>query len=937
MNILFFLEPVIYRGEPAAASAHFMWVDCFRRAAELSQGSLALVSNADVCAAWSQSEFGSTAGIKCFELNAFEILSQFNFERARYSKAVFDTPDGDNPFSAELTRVRAVFNPDLVVMTSQNGFASRAFAGLRVLCVEQAPLPRLGHPLRTAFDPCGHQQHSIFELYGERIRTLPLRRKARLEAGDLLRQLENSAGTAKPEGRLAQAALADIQKEGPVALLVTQPTDHVTYEGAFGPVELEDLIYSWSQMLPQGWIGVPTYHFGQRVSEKLEKSLARSGCRLRFLPRAYSQDLTEPLLMVANGMITISSSSAMTGLLFRKRVVVTGKSPLSHWCESDPTKIASIEPLSWNAATSTLAFLTHRFSQRHDLLIKEPERLGALLRSLMTQGDPAEWLLDIGSWRAEAAAELFHFSTCSGQPNNFGGTCLRDELKQQLQDRIAEYESLKAEWTQAVAQRDRLDAQYAPLQAERDSFREEWVSAVADRDRRLHELEQQSAANVFLSDELRRSQADRDRFAAELALARVRTDAIAQECASALLDTRRLERALAVANDDAECAKRDLTRKTLELQAVADERNISLKERERLETLVAECQSRESECQRREAEAIAQRDEIQSQLTELLSKQELLEQESKLARCTAAAELEAVRRDLDSSTRDFEGQRDAWAGSARSAADEIERLSREISNSCSLIDSVSSELTTVREQLHQVTEAAAASSLAFSQEKREIHEALLVASDRSSQLSVALKQALSDNADLGKRAEAGDRYVAELKQSNNRLQETVDTIPDLQQKHREIEVVNDALSRQILTTNEACLSAQAESSVLLDTLQKELTRSGIYHSRWMATITDHGYTAQQWQQAITERDKLRVRFVASSDAADALTLKIEALLIAHRDENNRANSLMQRLETSEADFEVFRQFIFDSSWWRINAALRRLLSILGRKPRAIGY
>jgi Capsule polysaccharide biosynthesis protein len=407
MRVLFFLEPVIFRDDPAFLTAHVLWVDCIKNAVIGLGGNFALAANADVCEIWRNSLQDELMSTTCFALNSYSVLAAFGFRRSDYAKALYGSGVPSNVLLEDLSRIRKEFDPDLVVMTSQNAFARRAFLGVPIYSVEQAPLPRLGHPFRTAFDPCGHQTGAILETHADRIKNLPLRPDDRTELWALMRNIESYASTANALSLQAREAINVIKRDGPVALLVTQPPDWVTYEGALQNIELEGLLCSWVASLPIGWIGVPTYHPGFRLRPQIEQAIARSFPQIRFLPHELSQGLTESMLTCADGVITLSSTTAMTALLLQKRVVVTGRAPYNAWCLQNPADIESAKPLTDDEVCSTLAFLSNRFSYIHSTLLSEPKIIQNLIEVAISKRDLAEWFLDLSTWSISQAQSQF--------------------------------------------------------------------------------------------------------------------------------------------------------------------------------------------------------------------------------------------------------------------------------------------------------------------------------------------------------------------------------------------------------------------------------------------------------------------------------------------------------------------------------------------------
>ncbi|AMU15798.1 hypothetical protein K6Y74_30395 [Burkholderia cenocepacia] len=492
MRVLFFLEPVIFRDLPSLISAHFHWVEYFRLACRSNDWHFALTANDSTCAQWAESHPDAT-DVALYPINPFTTLASFDHTRKRYAKAAYADHVAENPLTNRLKEIRKQFTPTLVVMSSQSTFARQAFSGIPILSIEQAPLPRLGHPIRTAFDPCGHQTSSLLETHANEIRGHRLPPKTRQQSLDLLNAIRHTAVVADSRGMQAIAALEDIRRDGPVALLVTQPTDAVTYEGAYEAVELENLLYAWAEALPPGWIGVPTYHAGQRLTEEMERVLAAATPRLRFLPQQLSQSFSEPLLTAADGMVTISSTCAMAGLLFQKRVVVVGRAPYNAWCSRDPAQLDTTPVLSDDEAASLLCFLTHRLAISHDVLDRDITPLTDLMRAVVKSENPSAWLTDLSTWTPEQANTLFHFRACVGSQINTQG-CLRTQLEQQLSDAVTMRDVYESEWKAAVADRDRIKEILASTADERDTLLNRLSIADDERKALEHDLASQRQA-----------------------------------------------------------------------------------------------------------------------------------------------------------------------------------------------------------------------------------------------------------------------------------------------------------------------------------------------------------------------------------------------------------------------------------------------------------
>jgi hypothetical protein len=406
LRILFFLEPVIFRNRPTFLSAHFMWARIIMR----SSDSFALAATSEVCQAWRRDNPDPDAICRCFPIDSFSPLSTVGYSRANYAKALYGTGEAPNALSDALGDIRSEFAPDIVVMSSQNAFAQRAFFGIPSFFIEQSPLPRLGYPMRLSLDPYGHQTPSLLGRFATRIRHIELEPAQRRDLIGVLDGIKSDLSNRDTKYASALQALDNIGGQDKVALLVTQPPDWVTYEGAFRPIDPVTLLYAWAQSLPDGWIGIPTYHVGYAPSREMEIALERSCPRLRFLPIEFSQGLTEVLLVRASGMITISSTAAMTGLLLQRKVVVVGQSPFNSWCTDNPELIASASPLSQSEVASTLAFLCHRYSHLMEDLETDPRRLVQIIEQIQASADPIDWFMDISDWSIDRVRRSFGFA-----------------------------------------------------------------------------------------------------------------------------------------------------------------------------------------------------------------------------------------------------------------------------------------------------------------------------------------------------------------------------------------------------------------------------------------------------------------------------------------------------------------------------------------------
>ncbi|WP_343683502.1 hypothetical protein [Asticcacaulis sp.] len=559
MRVLFFIDPVIYRGGPLEYASHFHWVDLFAKAvAELEGGRFALASSQPLCSAWIS---GNGPKGEVFPLNSVAVLADFQHDRAAYSAAVYSKEDGKGYLAKELQSVRDRFNPDLILCSFQNSIAAQAFSGVPMVYLEQAPLPRIGHPRRVYFDPSGHQIGSTFEVMRDSILSMRLTTSQAEGGARLLAAVKRQLLEFHPNAPRVADELEKISQIGKVAIFATQPPDGVTYEGAYKRVELEGLICEWAQNLPAGWVGVPTYHFGKSLTIEMEEALSKSLPNVRFLPQNISRDHTELLLLLADGLVTISSTTAMSALLFQKPVIAVGRSPYNSWSKTNIREIEQGEVLSNIDAVRLLVFLTNKFCYSDDEFIINKNLTYELLKEFCSPNYISS-LFDISNWNIEYASRLFNFSPevegSIGTPSSFrwkskvrelAGSLasLEKEWAQAVKDRdgvIAENNELREQFDRILLENDTLSARLTSTLAERDQLMsiraqeaEELESAKALRNSALQELEQARASLNSSESEWRQAVSDRDKvieenrhLKAEFASLRITVDQAKIQC-----------------------------------------------------------------------------------------------------------------------------------------------------------------------------------------------------------------------------------------------------------------------------------------------------------------------------------------------------------------------------------------------------------------------
>lgn len=405
MRVLFYIEPAILKRVPKSLSVHLYWANLL--APSFDVGDFAIVSNEEICSEWLDVPEKSRGSRVAFPVNGLDVLQSFNYQVKPYQLSLYTEGNTNGYLYDQLRHVRKSFDPSMVIMTWQSSTARAAFEGLPIINIEQPPLPRAGHPQRIAFDPVGHQKASLLDKHQMRIRQIKLEPKTADEMKTLISKARLHLRSDK-RIRAAQDEIESLARSSKIAIFAMQPPNSVPCYSGYDSADLVSLICQWEEQLPQGWIGVPTFYAGFELSAELQTYFERSRPRLKVLPEGLSSHTTEGLLCVADGLVTVTSTSAMTGLLFGKRVVSVGCGPLRRWGGLDVRDLDCAPLMSVEEAAASLAFLTGRYCYTDEAIRSDPNIFRAMADVFVGFDDPAEWLLDLTDWTPGRARSMFN-------------------------------------------------------------------------------------------------------------------------------------------------------------------------------------------------------------------------------------------------------------------------------------------------------------------------------------------------------------------------------------------------------------------------------------------------------------------------------------------------------------------------------------------------
>jgi hypothetical protein len=300
MRVLFFVEPVVFRGNPLAFAPHVQgWALPMLQSHGEPAFQWAFASSAPLCALARREQ----PNLACFAIPSWQVLEPCGYNRDSYTIALFNAKAaqqgmaGQGPLAAlaaELQAINRAFQPDVVIASGENKLLPLAFSQARCLWMEQAPFPRQKRRDRVYLDPCGHQLGSVLEQAGERILALEVSPAYQAQVEALWQVMQAPGLEQRQQAAAVQQAIRERARGRRVALLVLQPPDWPSWEGCLdAALSPEAVLAQWAAALPPGWVGIPLYKPQACLPAALEASLAAAFPQLAPLPPELSANVAE--------------------------------------------------------------------------------------------------------------------------------------------------------------------------------------------------------------------------------------------------------------------------------------------------------------------------------------------------------------------------------------------------------------------------------------------------------------------------------------------------------------------------------------------------------------------------------------------------------------------------------------------------------------------
>lgn len=387
MKIAVFIEPT---ANPDPASSQLKWAEILEDAVAPLGGSVSVLSSYGVCHKWVTTTPLGRPIRDCHIIELNDAIGDFSYSFTEYSLAAFGQ-EVRPKLRQTLEVFDARYRPDLVVMCGNNRMVEAALPNAKFLFLEQAPLPRIGHPLRLVFDTMGHRVGSMLEQLKDRILSAAVD-DFESELGRWVFHDWEVHLCCDPDYQRIRSFFDNLKRKSKVAIFAMQPVANIPCEDGYAAVDMRELIARWSSQLPSGWTGVVTYHYGQRLSPGEEQLLRSSFKNLYFLDQDLSVDKTEAIILNADALVTISSSTALFAILLGKPAVVLGASPFRNWGNSHVESLDAVEPLSLAERIRLLKFLCGPYCLS-EAEYTDAEKLIEIVTSAV-QGNWAELCLD---------------------------------------------------------------------------------------------------------------------------------------------------------------------------------------------------------------------------------------------------------------------------------------------------------------------------------------------------------------------------------------------------------------------------------------------------------------------------------------------------------------------------------------------------------------
>lgn len=410
MNILFYIEPVIYQNDALFLSPHLNFVRCFIQANLSANVRYGLATSPWLIKDYNNwvANHGGSTDISFYSLNPTQYLRPFNFETQRYSVDVHIKNENNEFLKSDLIGVKEKFNPDVVICSTENIYIRKIFSSSIILHHDLSHIRRKDNVYNLFFDTCGHTKNSILNLRSRDIIGSSISEKtvndvinshdtAIFEGDDVLSQQRELAQWADSES-------IDLQK---TAIIALQHSKNIVVEGAINGKSCDSILMGVADKLPNGWLGIVTYHPADREISKVAPYIVSTFPNLVTLPDRLSEKRSDAIIPKVGAVISVNSKVGLLALLTGVKTISLGYSAYSAYCSDDVSRLDEAPILSKQDRAKLIKFMSNKYYFTFNEIFTQNGFMLEQISGMQAAESPQAWQLDDSEWDISRLERLY--------------------------------------------------------------------------------------------------------------------------------------------------------------------------------------------------------------------------------------------------------------------------------------------------------------------------------------------------------------------------------------------------------------------------------------------------------------------------------------------------------------------------------------------------
>ncbi len=408
MKILFYIEPAVFREDPAFLSPHMNNVRCFINANNFEGAQFAVATSQALFAEYDHwLSHGGVRDVQRFEVASKVVLRSFGGDRLTYARDLYGGgPRVNTNLVEKLEEIRRDFDPDLILSPTHSRYLKECFPRARVAFYEIGPIPRRDGRPSLYFDFGGHDDNSVLSSCLDRIVNLPIGDTVAVDLwNDFRRKFEAQPGFVA-QGEQFRSWRYENFVGKKVAMISHSPPDCVSYDGSAPHSSLEGLTADILSKLPDDWVVVPTYHRDLLPPSGMEEAFASEFSAFKALPAHLKQIGSDPFISGVDAVITVASKTAFSAALLGRRTVSLGRSMISGMSVDRVEDVDKAPVLGIAQAGRMLAFLSNGYVRTFAECFEQGGYLLKYWRAFVEAGNVLDPYFDFSVWENSQSARL---------------------------------------------------------------------------------------------------------------------------------------------------------------------------------------------------------------------------------------------------------------------------------------------------------------------------------------------------------------------------------------------------------------------------------------------------------------------------------------------------------------------------------------------------